>query len=53
MKKIRVILSAEAEEVYKFLNAEAPTSKNERMILNAINKKVELITRKLFQRKSF
>ena len=43
MKKIRVILSAEAEEVYKFLNAEAPTSKNERMILNAINKKVELI----------
>jgi len=43
MKKVRVILSPEAEEVYKHLNEEAPTSKNERMILNAINKKVELI----------
>lgn len=43
MKKVRVILSPEAEEVYKHLNEEAPTSKTERMILNAINKKVELI----------
>jgi len=38
-----VVLSPEAEEVYKHLNKEAPTSKTERMILNAINKKVELI----------
>ena len=43
MKTIRVILSPEAEEVYKYLNEQAPTSKNERMILNSINKKVELI----------
>jgi hypothetical protein len=43
MKKVRVILSAEAEEVYSHLNKEAPTSKTDRMILNAINKKVELI----------
>jgi len=43
MKKVRVVLSPEAEEVYKHLNKEAPTSKTERIILNAINKKVELI----------
>ncbi len=43
MKKTRVIFSPEAEEVYKFLNEEAPSSKTERTILNAINKKVELI----------
>ena len=38
-----MVLSPEAEEVYNYLNKEAPTSKTERMILNAINKKVELI----------
>jgi len=43
MKKVRVVLSPEAEEVYKHLNKEAPTSKTERIILNAINKKIELI----------
>ena len=43
MKKVRVILSPEAEEVYKYLNEQAPTSKRERTILNSINKKVELI----------
>jgi len=43
MKKVRVIFSPEAEEVYKFLNEEAPNSKTERTILKAINKKVELI----------
>ena len=43
MKKVRVVLSPDAEEVYIHLNKEAPTSKTERMILNAINKKVELI----------
>ncbi len=43
MKKVRVILSPDAEEVYKHLNKDAPTSKTDRMILNAINKKVELI----------
>ncbi|MEW5897307.1 MAG: hypothetical protein AB1668_06435 [Nanoarchaeota archaeon] len=43
MKIIRVKLSPEAEEVYKRLNEEAPTSKTERMILKAVNQKVELI----------
>ncbi len=43
MKKVRVILSPEAEEVYNHLNEEAPKSKTEQTILNAINKKVELI----------
>lgn len=43
MKKVRVILSPDAEEVYKHLNEEAPKSKTEQTILNAINKKVELM----------
>ncbi len=43
MKNVRVILSPEAEEVYKYLNQQAPSSKIERSILSAINKKVELI----------
>lgn len=43
MKKVRVILSPEAEEVYKYLNKEAPNSKIENTILNAFNKKKELI----------
>lgn len=43
MKTVRVIFSPEAEEVYKHLNEQAPVSKIDRMILNAINKKIELI----------
>lgn len=43
MKKVRVVLSPEAEEVYNFLNKEASDSKNEQAILNAVNKKVDLI----------
>ena len=43
MKKVRVILSSDAEEVYKYLNKEASKSKNENTILKAINNKVELI----------
>ena len=43
MKKVRVILSPEAEQVYKHLNEEAPKSKTDQTILKAINKKVELI----------
>ena len=43
MKIIRIKLSPEAEEVYKHLNREAPDSKTERMILKAINQKVDLI----------
>ena len=41
MKKIRVILSPEAEEVYKYLNEQSLKSKTEKTIFNAINKKVE------------
>lgn len=43
MKTVRVIFSPEAEEVYKYLNEQAPHSKNERIILQALNKKIELI----------
>lgn len=43
MKKVRVIFSSEAEEVYKHLNEIALNSKIDRSILNAINKKVGLI----------
>ena len=43
MKKTRVILSPEAEEVYRYLNERSSKSKTEKTILNAINKKVELI----------
>ncbi len=42
-KTIRVILSPDAEEVYRHLNESAGKSKLERSILNAINKKVELV----------
>tara|TARA_B100001971_G_C17703725_1_gene293002 strand:- start:85 stop:435 length:351 start_codon:yes stop_codon:yes gene_type:complete len=42
-KKVRVIFSPEAEEVYKHLNEIALNSKIDSSILNAINKKVELI----------
>jgi len=43
LKPVRVILSPEAEEAYKQLNAVAADSKIERSILNAIDKKKELI----------
>lgn len=43
MKAIRVVLSPEAKEVYAHLNKEAPSSKIERTIFNAVNNKVELI----------
>lgn len=43
MKSIRIKLSPEAEEVYKYLNEQALLSKTEKTILNAINKKKELI----------
>ena len=43
MKVIKVIFSPEAEEVYKYLNEQAINSKIEKSILNAVNKKVNLI----------
>lgn len=42
-KPVRVVLSPEAEEVYDYLNKEAPNSKVERSIFNAIDKKKNLI----------
>jgi len=43
MKDVRIILSPEAEEVYKKLNSEAESNKQSRMILKAVNNKIELI----------
>src|SRR3989344_995938 len=43
MKIVRIKISPEAEEVYQHLNAESPHSKADRMILKAVNQKVELI----------
>ncbi|MFH0711802.1 MAG: hypothetical protein V1889_01720 [archaeon] len=43
MKTVRIILSPEAEEVYKKLNSESELNKQSRMILKAINNKIDLI----------
>ena len=43
MKEVVVILSNEAEEVYKYLNEESVNSKIERTIFNSIKQKIELI----------
>ena len=43
MKEVRVIFSPEAEEVYKKLNEESEDNKQSRMILRAVNNKIELI----------
>lgn len=43
MKKVRIILSSEAEEVYKYLITESNKSKQEKAILNSFEKKKELI----------
>jgi len=43
MKAVRVVFSPEAEKIYKYLNSKASISKTERMILNALNKKLKLI----------
>lgn len=43
MRWIRVILSSEAEKVYRKLNEEAELNKQSKMILKAVNQKIELI----------
>ena len=43
MRKIRVILSSDAKEVYNHLKEEAPKSKTDRTLLNTITKKIEII----------
>ena len=43
MKKVKVILSKEAKEVFEYLNEKAVNSKEERSILNSVKQKSELI----------
>ncbi|MCK5774060.1 MAG: hypothetical protein KAH57_09770, partial [Thermoplasmata archaeon] len=43
MKKVRVILSEEAEEAYRYLNERSTESKIESSIFNSIKKKVDLV----------
>jgi hypothetical protein len=43
MKTVRVILSPEAEEVYRYLNEHAAHTPTEQTFLNAVRKKIELI----------
>ena len=43
MKIIKVIFSPEAEEVYRYINEESKNAKMERMLLKAVNQKIELI----------
>ena|SRR3989344_6430756 len=43
MKTFRIVLSDEAREVFEHLNKEAVHSKTDRMILNGIKQKIELI----------
>lgn len=43
MKIIRIKFSPDAEEIYNYLNKEAPNSKTERMIFDALRKKIELM----------
>lgn len=43
MKPVRILLSPEAEEAYKYLNDRSAKSKVERSIFNSIKKKVDLI----------
>ena len=42
MKEVKIILSPEAREVYKYLNQESLNSKTERMILKAIRQKIRI-----------
>lgn len=43
MKPVRVVLSEDATEVYKYLNSRARASKIERSILKSVRSKLELI----------
>lgn len=42
-KEVKAILSPEAKEVYEYLNQEAVNSKTERMILKAVQQKIEFV----------
>ena len=43
MRPVEIVLSPEAQEVFEYLNGESSRSKNERMILDAIKYKFDLI----------
>lgn len=43
MKPVRIVLSKEAEEAYKYLNSKSADSKVERSVFNSIKKKIELV----------
>jgi len=43
MRPVEVVLSSEAQEVFEYLNKESVHSKNERVILDAIKYKSDLI----------
>jgi hypothetical protein len=43
MKTVRLILSPEAEEVYRYLNENAAQSPSEQTFFNAVRKKIDLI----------
>jgi len=43
MKKVRVVFSPEAEDVYKYLNQKSKSSKTENIIFKSVNSKVQLI----------
>jgi len=42
-KEVKIVFSSEAKEVYEYLNREAPTSKNEMTLFNAIQQKIKFI----------
>ena len=43
MKYVKIVLSPEAREVFKYLNRESETSKVERSILKSVRQKIEII----------
>jgi mRNA-degrading endonuclease RelE of RelBE toxin-antitoxin system len=43
MKRVSVTLTQEADEIYQYLESTAPDAKKEKSILDAFNRKVELI----------
>lgn len=43
MRKVEIVLSSEAQEVFEYLNEKADSCKNERVMLNAIRQKADLI----------
>ncbi|MBS3076766.1 hypothetical protein J4233_00680 [Candidatus Pacearchaeota archaeon] len=53
MKTFRIVLSDEAREVFEHLNKGAVHSKTDRMILNGIKQKIELIRQDIVDHKDY